>query len=146
MGITLVQHADPQPDWPEFGFTFDGHPVRLRDVEEMFPPGDERGSVYYWHPTKPGVRVWPWKNSGYYVDDDGEVLTGAGPAPMSLAHLRSLGLTDEQIFSEHRAYYPESPVQPEGDPDSLDAQHLRRRVFDEVTAAWYAEPPMPRRG
>ena len=75
--MKLIQHADVEPDWPEFGFTFDGRPVRLRDVEDIFPPGDERACVYYWHPTKPGVRVWPWKNSGYYVDDDGNVLTGA---------------------------------------------------------------------
>jgi hypothetical protein len=146
MPLTLIQHVDPEPDWPELGFTFEGEPIRLADVEERLPAGNARAGVYYLHPTKPGVKVWPWKDAGYYVDSDGEVLAAVGPVPMPLAELVGLGLTDELLFSEHAAYYAHSPPRPHphGDVDTPEVQQVRRRVFDETMKAWYGEPPMKR--
>ena len=143
--MKLIQHVTPEPDWPEYGFTFEGERVRLVDVEATFPVGsDARAGVYYLHPTKPGVKVYPWKEAGYYVDDHEEPLVGAGPKPMPLAELVGLGLTDQVLFAEHAAYYPDPAVAPHhhADPDAPKTQVLRRRVYDEVMAAWYGEPPM----
>ena len=144
--MKLIQHVPPEPDWPEMGFTYEGAPIRLADVEATFPVGsDARGGVYYLHQKKPGVKVYPWKEAGYYVDELGKVLSGAGPLPMRLAELVALGLTDPVLFAEHAAYYPDPAVAPHhADPDAPETQVLRRKVYDEVMAAWYGEPPMRR--
>jgi hypothetical protein len=147
MSLTLIQHIELEPDWPEHGFTFEGEAIRLADVEKTFEAGStERAEVYFLHPTKPGVKVYPWKNAGYLTDEHGHAVAPTGPKPMPLAELRGLGLDDGKLFAEHAAYYREPAVapHPHGEPDTLEAQHLRRKVYDEVTAAWYREPPMPR--
>jgi len=145
--MKYLQHVPLESGWPEHGVRMDGTPIRLADVEDTYPANsNERSSVYFFHPTKPGVRVYPWKEAGYAVDDGGTVLSGAGPLPMSVKQLAGMGLTDEVIFAEHAAYYPEPAVMPHphDDLDSPEAQRLRRRVFDEVCAAWYADPSPPR--
>jgi hypothetical protein len=80
MSLTLIQHVEIEPDWPEHGFTFEGDPIRLTDVEATFSAGStERACVYFLHPTKPGVKVYPWKDAGYYVDEKGEAVAPTGP-------------------------------------------------------------------
>jgi hypothetical protein len=120
-----------------------GRTVRREDLDGL--PSDELRRLWYEHhyTTPDGAEhtaaKWPFRGDNFFFAD-------AGPLPMPLAELAGLGLTDEQLFAEHAAYYREPAVMPHphGDLDSPEAQRLRRKVFDEVTAAWYADPPMPR--
>lgn len=132
--VKFIQQVKPEPDWPEFGVQLDGSPIRLADVERLLPPGDERASVYFLR--KDGTKVRPWKESGYYVDEAGHVLSGAGPLPMTTQELEALGLTDDNLRAEHAAYYREALHSPRGHVDDHAAQVERRRLYDAVLLAW----------
>ncbi len=121
-----------------------GQTVRRDELEHLAP--DQLKALWYErHYTSGGedhtAAVWPFRQDTFFFTD-----APAGPRPMSVRELASMGLTDEAIFAEHAAYYPEPAVMPHphGDLDSPEAQALRRKVFDEVTAAWYADPSPPR--
>jgi hypothetical protein len=122
------------------GHRADGTPIRLADVETILPEGDQRAGVYFLHAN--GHKVWPWKEAGYYVDDDGEPLAPVfDVVPMPRAKLEALGLTDAQLWAEHERLFPGKRRPPAaGAPDVAELQVERRRVYDAVTAAWYGEP------
>lgn len=79
--MKLIQDVRPEPDWPEFGRKADGTEVRLTDVPALSE--SERAGVYYLSPKDERVHVYPWKDSGYYVDDDGNALAPCGPRSVS---------------------------------------------------------------
>lgn len=149
--MRLIQHVDPDPAWPEFGYTADGRKIRLVEVEDTFPTGsDERGSVYYLKPD--GVtRVYPWKEAGYYVDDEGQPIAPVGPAKlrMSRAELEGLGLTDARLDELHMHYLGREVGAPGLDPEAEDGpemQERRRRFFDEAMRLAYAQTDVPQHG
>lgn len=142
--MKFIQHVPIDPSWPEFGTGPDGKPVRLTDVERLYEPGsDERAAV--WFPVDGGrSRAYPWRDSGYYVDDAGEPIVPVGPdAPYMLrTHLRSLGFEDEELAAMHARYFgpptPGTPTLTSARPDTPDLQVLRRRLFDEAMERAYA--------
>lgn len=140
--MKLIQHVEPGADWPEMGFRADGTPIRLVDVELLLPEGELRAGVYFVHAK--GHRVWPWKDAGYYVDDDGNPLAPVfDVVPMPRHKLAALGLTDAQLWAEHARLFPEQSRRPPA-PDAPDVSELqveRRRMYEAVTAAWYSDAP-----
>jgi len=142
--MKLIQHVEVEPDWPEFGFTFEGKPIRLTEVEETFPAGsDERASVYYLSPKEQRTRVYPWKEAGYCVDDAGEPLAPVGVplrARMAREELEALGLDDVRLDELHASYFGRDLTAQllAGQPDDVPLQELRRRRFDEATERAYA--------
>lgn len=137
--MKLVQHIEPGPDWPEMGYRADGTPIRLADVETILPEGELRAGVFFVHSK--GHKVWPWKEAGYYVDDAGTPLAPVfDVVPMPRGKLQSLGLTDTALWAEHHRLFPGVRKAPPQDaPDVSELQVERRRVYDEITTAWYAQ-------
>lgn len=130
-GARLVQHVPIEPHWPRYGFRPDGTQIDLRFVEPDLQP-DARGAVYY--VDAKGNYVFPWKESGYYVDANGEVLTGATGdyvKPMARAELESLGMTDESL-SAALGLAPWESLD-SGAEDTLAAREQRRLAFDKWT-------------
>jgi len=122
-----------EPTWPEFVFTFGGRRIRTTDAVKL---SDDDLAVCYFVGPK-GTRVWPWKNAGYYVDDDGEPLAPVGGA-LSREALEGLGMTDATLDKEHRKIFEEpSGVDVKG-LDNGPNQIARRAAFDKVMAALYA--------
>lgn len=137
--MKFIQHVTPEADWPELGVQLDGTTIRLDHVETLLPPGDERASVYFVHAQ--GHKVWPWKESGYYIDDRGEPMAAAfDVVPMRRDELLALGLTDDALWSEHRAYFRTAPEEPPKDRDPSEAQVSRRKVYNAVMGVWYERP------
>lgn len=124
-----------------------GRTVRREDLHRL--ERDELRQLWFDHHYTTGDEEphtaprWPFRGDDFFFVDP----TPPGPAPMPLAELVSLGLTDAELFAEHAAYYPDPAVAPHhhADEDAPGTQALRRRVYDEVTAAWYSDPPMRRR-
>jgi hypothetical protein len=121
-----------EPSWPEFVFTFQGARIRTRDAVKL--PDDVLAVCYFVGPK--GTKVWPWKNAGHYVDDDGEALAPVGAA-MARDALEGLGMTDATLDKEHRRLFGEpSGVDTKG-LDSGPNQIARRAAYDRVMAEIY---------
>lgn len=134
--MKLVQHVEIDPSWPEYGVRGDGTPIRLADVETILPAGEHRAVVYFVHER--GHKVWPWKDAGYYVDDEGNPLAPVFDiVPMTRAQLESRGLDDATLEREHRRFFPDAPSITLTGPDVAEVQVLRRRTYDAVCAEWY---------
>lgn len=132
--MKLIQHVEIEPDWPEMGIGPNGHPIRLADVELTFPAGELRAQVYF---KRDGFKVWPWKEAGYYVDDEGQPLAPVfDVVPMSRGELAAKGLDDATLWREYQAYF-EGPLRALKGPDVSELQVARRRMYDAVTTAWY---------
>jgi hypothetical protein len=136
--MKFIQHVSIEPDWPEHGFRADGSQIRLAEVEATLPPGDERAGVYFL--LKDGrTKCWPWKESGYYVDEAGDVLAPTGPLPMPRAELEGLGLNDDTLSQEHAAYFATGERLDPHAQDTFALQQLRRRMYNETSSAWYGD-------
>lgn len=136
--MKLIQHVEPKADWPEMGVGPHGHPIRLADVETILPAGEQRAQVHFVHPK--GHKVWPWKEAGYYVDDEGKPMAPVfDVVPMSPEELAQTGLDDATLWSEYQAYFEAGKHSPFGGPDIAEVQVTRRRMYQAVTAAWYSQ-------
>lgn len=139
--MKLIQHIDPSPDWPEWGHTGAGARVRLRDVEALIQAGAAREAVYY--DDAKGIRRYPWKGAGFYVDEFGEPIAPVGPDAPSMTRiaLRGLGLEDEALAELHASYFGPppagTPALTTALPDTPATQVLRRRLYDEAMAEAY---------
>lgn len=132
-GARLVQHVPIESDWPRYGFRADGSQIDLRFVEHDLEP-DDRAAVYF--VDAKGFKVYPWKESGYYVDANGDALSGATGdyvKPMARAEIEALGLTDEQL-SAALALAPWESLD-SGVEDTLAVREKRRLAFDKWTKA-----------
>lgn len=138
--MKLIQHVLINPSWPEYGYRADGTKIRLADVETVLPAGEQRDGVFFVH--EKGHRVWPWKEAGYYVDDDGEVLAPVfDVVPMPRAELVQLGLDDATLWTEYQAYFEAARRSPLEGLDTAKVQVARRKMYDAVTGAWYSDRP-----
>jgi len=137
--LRLVQNVTPEPDWPEFGIGPAGHRVRLANAGAL--PEAERAQVYF---ERDGIRVYPWKEAGYYVDaETGKPFwVDIDPAAllMSRDELEGLGFTDDELRRDYAKHFPDrrrlaAELDPHG--DSTPQRVLRRRLFDELMGALY---------
>ena len=85
--MKLIIPRELEPGWPEHGFTGYGKPIRMADAIKL--SDGQLQMVYFTGPD--GGPIWPWKNAGYYVDDDGEVIVPVG-TPMLRSQLRRSGI------------------------------------------------------
>lgn len=134
--MKLVQHVELNPSWPEYGVRGDGTPIRLADVETILPAGGQRSSVYFVHAD--GYKVWPWKEAGYYEDDEGTPLAPVfDVVPMTRQDLHARGLTDAALWEEYARMFPDGEHGPLVGPDVSELQVRRRKIYDAVCREWY---------
>lgn len=120
--MKLVQSTALDPSWPEDAFKADGTPIKLAAAAKLKPA--ERAGVYFMLPNGKG-KAWPWKEAGYYVDDDGEPLAAVG-MPMRRDELAALGLTDKELGIDPRA------------PDTGALQRERRQAYEKLMHDTYS--------
>lgn len=137
--MKLIQHVDLDPSWPEFGHRADGSRIRLADVEAILPAGELRTQVWF---ERDGFKVFPWKEAGYYVDDQGQPMAPVfDVVPMSRDELARIGLDDATLWSEYQAYFEAGKHSPFAGPDIAEVQVARRKMYQAVCVAWYGNVP-----
>ncbi len=127
------------PDLPEMGTGPHGKPVKLADVERVYPKPGDRANVYYLSPADGRQKVYPWRDLGYAVVDGVPIASvGDTEGPwISRDELASLGLTDESLAAlRDRLGLDASPLA--GLPDVLNTQARRHELYTEAMDRAYA--------